>query len=232
MPEPEMRERIKQIATEMLTRHGYRGLRFQQISDQLNITRATVHYYFGNKRSITEEVVADYAENLITLLSEIWSDRDLTLGEKINQTMLSNRKRYLKFNPTAKTANAWSLIARMRLERDVLSDKSKASLDDFSARLEAVITEGVRMSVARGELRADVPIHQLAIQLFTLCSSSDPITQDSGSFERLAQLYSGFFDIIEHAYGMRDRPKAGGNARPPIAYATRTAESGKTQQDA
>lgn len=198
-----MRDKIKEVATEMLTRHGCRGLRFQQIADALNITRGNVHYHFGNKRSLTDEVVADYAKDLLFRLGKIWSDPHLTLGEKIRGTMQSNRERYLKFNPTGKTANAWSLIARMRLERDVLSDVSRKLLNDFNAQLERLITEGVRMSVANGELRADAPVDQIAFQIVTLCSSSDPITQDAGTFERLVQLYQGFFDIIEHAYGIR-----------------------------
>ena len=54
-----MRERIKQVAAELLIKHGYRGLSFRQISDLLNTTRANLHYHFGSKDGLVEEVLED-----------------------------------------------------------------------------------------------------------------------------------------------------------------------------
>jgi TetR/AcrR family transcriptional regulator, transcriptional repressor for nem operon len=196
-----MRDQIKSVAVEMLTRYGYRGFRFHQVSGRLNITRASVHYHFGNKSKIAEQVIQQYCDELIASLTAIWAT-DLNLFEKINNTMLLNRRRYLKFNPSGRTANPWSLIARMRLERDTLSVKSNEVLSDFIVQLEALITEGVRASVRHGELRAEAPVEKIAFHIVSLCSSSDPITQDAGTFERLEQLYRSFYEIIEHAYGV------------------------------
>jgi AcrR family transcriptional regulator len=186
----------------MLIRHGYLGLRFQQIADALEITRGNVHYHFGNKRSIADEVIADYIAETLGVFQKIWLDPDLTLGEKINGTMLSNRRRYLRFNPTGKTVHAWSLIARMRLERDILSAPAKKTLNNFVLQLDELMTGGVRLAIKNGELREDAPVEQIAFQIVTICNSSDPITRDAGSFDRLVQLYSGFYDIITDAYGM------------------------------
>lgn len=196
-----MRDQIKSLAVEMLTRYGYRGFRFHQVSERLNITRASVHYHFGNKSAIAEQVIEQYCKELIADLTAIWAT-DLNLFEKINNTMLLNRRRYLKFNPTGRTAHPWSLIARMRLERDTLSARSNEVLSNFIVQLETLITEGVRASVRQGELRADAPVQQIAFHIVSLCSSSDPITQDAGAFERLEQLYRSFYEIIEHAYGV------------------------------
>lgn len=210
----DMRNRIKDVATEMLIRHGYLGLRFQQIADVLNITRGNIHYHFGNKRSITDEVIADYITETLDEFQKIWLDPDLSLGDKINGTMMFNRRRYLRFNPGGKTVHAWSLVARMRLERDILSTTARKKLDDFVVRLEQLMTSGVRMAVENGELRADAPVEQIAYQIVTICNSSDPITRDAGSFDRLVQLYTGFLNIIEHGYGMRGaRSKRKGRAR-------------------
>ena len=146
----EMRSRIKEVATEMLIRHGYLGLRFQQIADALEITRGNVHYHFGNKRSIADEVIADYIAETLSVFQKIWLDPDISLGEKINGTMLSNRRRYLRFNPTGKTVHAWSLIARMRLERDILSAPAKKTLNNFVAQLDELMTGGVRLAIRTG----------------------------------------------------------------------------------
>jgi hypothetical protein len=91
----------------------------------------------------------------------------------------------------------------MRLERDILSDDAKKTLDDFVAQLQRMITEGVRLAVTNGELRSDTPVESIAYQIVTICNSSDPITRDAGSFERLAQLYGSLYDIVERAFGTR-----------------------------
>lgn len=202
-----MRDSIKQVATEMLIRHGYLGLRFQQISDSLGITRGNIHYHFGSKANLADEVIIDYTNATIESIKNIWYNRLISLDEKINRTMLFNKHRYLKFNPTEKTAHAWSLIARMRLERDVLPDTSQRALKDFYRELEESIMKGVQLSVENGELSPDAPIHDIAIHLVVLCSGSDPITQDAGTFERLVELYSGFSKIIRYAYGTQANTK-------------------------
>jgi TetR/AcrR family transcriptional regulator, transcriptional repressor for nem operon len=212
----DMRARIKEVATEMLIRHGYLGLRFQQIADALSITRGNVHYHFGNKRAIADEVIADYIGETLDVFQKIWMDPELALGEKIHGTMMSNRRRYLRFNPDGKTVNAWSLIARMRLERDTLSVASNKKLDYFLARLEELMTEGVRLAVKNGELRDDAPVQQIAYHIVTICNSSDPITRDAGSFDRLVQLYTGFHDIVEQAFGIE-----AGKEDPQTRVATR-----------
>jgi TetR/AcrR family transcriptional repressor of nem operon len=201
-----MRDQIKEVATEMLIRHGYLGLRFQQIAEALEITRGNVHYHFGTKEALTDECVVDYTTTTIGIFRNIWLNQDIRLEDKINQTMLSNYRRYLKFNPTETTVHPWSLIARMRSERNLLSKKSLGALNEFSAQLENLITEGVRCSVKNGELREDSPVNQIALQIVLLCNSADPIIQDAGTFDRLAQLYRGFLNIIEHAYGIRQKP--------------------------
>lgn len=210
-----MKDKIREIALELLIRHGYQGFRFRDIADHLNITRANVHYYYGNKQNLCEEIIVDYVAQLITAWEENWSS-DQTFEEKIHGMMESNRQRYLRYNPTADTAHPWSLIGRMRLERDVISPKARDSLAAFSAALDRMITGAVDQAVARKELVAEIPKHDIALMLGAIANSADPITQDGGSFERLEQAYLSMARVIQHAYGLEKksrRPAAKSTAR-------------------
>ena len=93
-----------------LRRHG----------ESLGTTRANIHYHFGNKQSLVEEVLIDYVEATLAALKEVWMTSGLTLARKIEAMVEFSRKRYARYNPPGKKGRPWSLIARMRQDSDAL----------------------------------------------------------------------------------------------------------------
>jgi AcrR family transcriptional regulator len=197
-----MKEDIKAVATELLIRNGFQGFRFKDVADILGTTRANIHYYFGNKMNLSEEVIVDYIEQTLENWEQNWRS-DKTFEDKISGMMESNRQRYLRYNPTGTTGNPWSLIGRMRLERDVIGPRARKALADFGVALENMVIAGIDQAVTRGELTNDVPRADIALQLVAIANSAGPITQDGGSFDRLEQLYRSFASVVKHAYGRR-----------------------------
>jgi TetR/AcrR family transcriptional repressor of nem operon len=197
-----MRERIKALTVELLVRHGCRGLRFADIADALGTTRATVHYHFGNKERLIEEVVEAYVRGTLDRFRLTWERPGPTLVLRIQETIAFNRERYDRFNAAGgKPGQAWSLIARMRLERDLLSPSARWALERFGTELEAMVMAAVAAAKQAGELSAEAPVEDIARQLVAIANSSGSITVDAGTFDVLEHLYLGFARIVEHAYG-------------------------------
>jgi TetR/AcrR family transcriptional regulator, transcriptional repressor for nem operon len=201
-----IRGRIREVATEMLIRNGYQGFRFRDIADALDTTN--VHYHFGHKEALCEEVIVAYVDETRERFEAVWSSA-ATFEDKVLAMMESNRERYLKYNPTGDTAHPWSLIARMRLEREVISDRAREVLADFSVALEQMVSRGIVTAIRKQELRPDAPVEDITLQLVAIVNSADPITQDAGSFGRLETLYRGLARIVLHAYGPKSAPAAG-----------------------
>jgi len=197
-----MKERIKEIAVELLVRHGYQGFRFRDLADRLGTTRANIHYYYGSKANLAEEVIVDYVRETLADWEKNWKSNK-TFAEKVRGMMESNRQRYLRFNPTGTTAHPWSLIGRMRMERDVIGPRAREVLVEFGVVLENLVISGIRDAIKAGELSPEIPIRDVALQLVAIANSAGPITQDGGSFDRLEQLYLSFTRIVEHAYGQK-----------------------------
>src|SRR5689334_7749723 len=105
-----MRRQIKVLAEELLIRNGYRGTSFGVIATKLKMTRANVHYHFGNKRSLVEEVIEDYVTTTLEGLRGIWAAPEVSLTEKIALMTEHSRHRYARFNPPGKKGRPWSLI--------------------------------------------------------------------------------------------------------------------------
>lgn len=197
-----MKEEIKTVSRELLLRHGYQGFRFRDVAEMLGTTRANIHHHYGNKLNLCEEVVVEYVEQTLQSWETNWHG-EKSFAEKIQGMMESNRQRYLRYNPTATTANPWSLIGRMRLERDLIGPRARQALSDFGTSLDRMVIAGIEQAVAHGELSDAVPRSDVALQLVAIADSAGPITQDGGNFDRLEQLYLSFSRIVHHAYGRR-----------------------------
>src|ERR1700686_484219 len=103
-----MRDKIKETAWEILITHGYQGFRFGDIADRLKITRANIHYQFGTKRKLVDEVLADYIVRTTAEMRSVWCS-GLPYEEKVVATMELNRRRYNSFNKRDGTGGApWS----------------------------------------------------------------------------------------------------------------------------
>jgi len=201
-----MRDRIKRVTAELLVKHGYRGLRFGDIADRLGTTRANIHYHFGTKQKLVEEVVADYLDGTLARFRAIWLDEEASLADKIRGTMELNRERYRRFNRRG-SGKPWSLIARMRLERDLLTERTNAGLRNFGIELDAMITAAIEQAKARGELAPEAPVRDIALQIGGIANSSGSLTVDAGSFEPIERLYLALARLITHAYGRKGEPR-------------------------
>jgi AcrR family transcriptional regulator len=213
-----MRARIKSLALDLLIQHGYRGVSFGDLAAALDTTRANIHYHFGHKQSLVEEVLLDYVRETTDAMKEIWTASDAPLVEKIGRNLEFSRRRYLKYNKRGRGGHNWSLIARMRQDGNVLTPTGHEALDRFARDLSACITAAVEGAKRRGEFVPWMPVEDVTLQLCGIANSAAPITQDAKSFDRLEQLYMGFTRILIHAFGT-DEPEAG--TRPVARRAAR-----------
>lgn len=211
--EPGMRERIKSLAAMLLIKHGYRGVSFGHIAEGLSTTRANIHYHFGNKNALVEEVTDEYVTATLDGFRSIWTNPDTSLAAKVDGTIAFNRRRYDLFNVDGDHGLSWSLIARMRADSDALSPRANASVRRFAAELTGAVTIGIANAVGRGELSPATPVEDLVLQMVGFINSAGPITQDAASFGTLERIYRAFLRTTLAAYGQGAQL----SAAPPIA---------------
>ena len=214
--EPGMRQRIKSLAAMLLIKHGYRGVSFGHIAEGLSTTRANIHYHFGNKNALVEEVTDEYVTATLDGFRAIWTNPDTPLAAKVDGTIAFNRRRYDLFNVDGDHGLSWSLIARMRADSDALSPRANASVRRFAAELTGAVTIGIANAVGRGELSASTPVEDLVLQMVGFINSAGPITQDAASFGTLERIYRAFLRTTLAAYGQsgyRGEAAPGGSGR-------------------
>lgn len=202
-----MRDQIKLVAEELLVRYGYRGLSFRQISEILNTTRANLHYHFGSKEGLVEEVLDDYTAATMGRYRDVLTDSTTTLRMKAQAIVDLNLQRYKHYNPDGDNGNPWSLMTRLRSDSDALNDKMRNRLEAVLREFEVLVGVGVRTTVQSGELLAETPQDQVALQLVTIIHYAGLVTRDNGRFGRLPELWDATLTTIERAYGGRAKKR-------------------------
>ena len=196
-----MRERIKSTATTLFIRHGYRGVSFGDIASRLGITRANIHYHFGNKQKLLDEVLEDYVDGTLARMGGLWRDDGLTFAEKLEGNIAFNRERYGAFNRGRTGGKHWSLITRMRNESDAIGKTACDTLQRFAHILASDIETGVKAAIRRGELIAAAPVNEIVVQAVSIANAAGTIAQDAGTFDRVDNLYRAFLRTVLAAYG-------------------------------
>jgi len=213
-----MRQRIKSLAANLLIKHGYRGVSFGDIADALSTTRANIHYHFGNKNSLVEEVMDEYVASTLARFRSIWTDTSTSLDHKLEATIAFNRQRYNEFNVGGDHGLSWSLVARMRADSDALSPRSVAAVQGFASEMTNIIRAGISNAVDRRELSPDTPIEDVVALLVNIINSAGMVTQDAARFDQLELIYRAFLRTIHAAYG-----SAGSRTAPEPASRPRAA---------
>ena len=190
MDENASRSAIKQRAEELLVRHGYRGLRFADIAAQLGITRANIHYHFGTKADLIDEVLADYVTATLDSLRQVWAGESRSLVDSLRQMLVFSRQRYDRFNAPGEPVRPWSLISRLRQDQELLSDVGRARLAHFSTELREVFVAALSRIAKTGEIRGNV--EAATTLLVAIADSAAPITLAEGRFAGLEAAYGAF----------------------------------------
>ncbi|SMG59040.1 transcriptional regulator, TetR family [Paraburkholderia susongensis] len=195
-----MYDSIKDVARKLLIAHGYHKTTFGVIAKELGITTTNIHYHFGNKNSLVEEVVKDYVAGAIAGQKTIWLDETMSLQEKVLAEIAFNRTLYRRYNPSGRTRKPWSLIGRLRLEGDVLTDEARAALAGFTTEIHGAIEFAVEHASRSGELKRDTPKEDLIFLLAHLVDSLSVFAQDAGGFERVEQFMKSFSRVVLARY--------------------------------
>lgn len=197
MSETDTRQAIKDVALDLLVRNGYRGASFGDIAEELGITRANIHYHFGGKQALVEEVLEDYVQVTLVALRQVWTTENSGIGDKIEAMIGVSRKRFQHFNAAGESGQPWSLISRLRQDADLLSAKGRQMLDHFGSELLAIFAAALATASERGELAPNAQAGDAALILAAIADNAAPITLTEGGFERLETIYRGLKRMIE-----------------------------------
>jgi TetR/AcrR family transcriptional regulator, transcriptional repressor for nem operon len=79
-----MRERLLDVAQDLVQRVGANAMSYQDLSQALGITKASIHYYFPTKADLLEQLVRRYSSYFLEVVDRILA-REENGREKLRQ---------------------------------------------------------------------------------------------------------------------------------------------------
>lgn len=195
MEDSDSRTAIKEAALDLLVRHGYRGMSFGDIAAVLGITRANIHYHFGSKAGLIDEVLADYVDTTLTALRSVWLSDGTTLPGKLEAMLAYSHNRYARFNRARQPVRPWSLISRLRQDEELLSAAGRARLRRFTAELHEIFHCALQKAQIKHELSMTASPTALSLLLVAIADNAAPITMAEGGFPHLEATYRALLEV-------------------------------------
>lgn len=204
--QPPMKAQIKKAARDLFIQRGINEVSYGDIAEVVNTTRANLHYHFGNKQALVEEVFQETFDAVEAQFKEIWVTPGLSLDERIALTAEDCRQRFYEFNDNDRGRCPWSLSARARYENLQISEEAQRGISQMSRQFEEYLAHAVKLAIGNGELRADTPVRNVVMLLTPLWYYGSLLTQHSG-LKKLLDHYQAVRETIRAAYGRGNRER-------------------------
>lgn len=185
----------------MFIRHGYNGVTFLDLSKELGINHSLIHYHYGTKAKLAEEVLRNFAESGIRENRAIWSDETRTLFDKFVQARDRMYRRFVLFNPGGTMQHPTGLVSRFAMDAESIPPELRTLVRDTHEALDQCVSDAVRIAVARGEIVPDAPQHLIMLQITCILFVAGPTARYGWEFTRLDDHFRGALETLMLAYG-------------------------------
>ncbi|MEO8544376.1 MAG: TetR/AcrR family transcriptional regulator [Burkholderiaceae bacterium] len=195
-----MRQQILAIAENLYVLRGYDGFSFGHIAETAQTTRANIHHHFGDKLQLMAELIDGFSSNAQTRIAHHWIAVDGSFDQRLGAQLADLRNFYQRFNPQPGDRNVWSPLSRLRLDLQVLGPLAAAALHSVNLEYERCLRQAVNDAIDRRELMSDTPVQDVSRLLRVMLLSCAPMTQDSGDFGEVEQLFASMRRMIFSAW--------------------------------
>jgi TetR/AcrR family transcriptional repressor of nem operon len=145
--EAPMRERILDLAEEMLLSRGYDGFSYQDIAEAVGIRKASIHHHFAAKEDLARAIVERARIRLAEIRGAVTED-----GPRVRR-LLDGYFRF--FERLAEQGNKLCLGGRLAADQAVLPDAVRAPHRAFLADNEAWLNALARAGQKTGIFKRD-----------------------------------------------------------------------------
>jgi AcrR family transcriptional regulator len=197
------RDRVKAVAKDLFVLRGCNGFSFGDIAAAVETTRANIHHHYGSKSNLLEEIIPEFVIDAEKRIAAHWLDGDIPFAQRLQRQVADLRTFYIKYNPRSGDRNVWSPLSRIRLDLAVLGGLASEALEQTDRVYNSTLTRAITNAIAHGELEPDTPVADVARLLRVTILSCAPMTQDTGRFEELEELFQTLERTIVAAWGTR-----------------------------
>ncbi|OQW56524.1 MAG: hypothetical protein A4S14_09715 [Proteobacteria bacterium SG_bin9] len=170
--------RILDLAERLIQTRGYSAFSYQDISEALGITKASIHYHFESKTDLGIAVIERYTEGFGKELQRIAANENAS-----SLAMLDHyTKPYLQF---AESPDRVCLCGALAGEVMALPPQLRERVERFFTDHQAWLTSILKRGVARGEFELAAPAPKTARAIFGALQGALLVKRATGDVSQL-----------------------------------------------
>jgi TetR/AcrR family transcriptional repressor of nem operon len=171
-------EQILDLAEVLIQTRGYSAFSYQDISEALGITKASIHYHFASKTDLGMAVVDRYVERFGTALVAIAEDQA--------QSSMAMLDFYIEpYSGYASTPDRVCLCGALAGEILALPTELRARVDRFFRAHQVWLAGILKRGVARGEFKLLAPPGKVARLIFGALQGALLVKRTTGDAAQL-----------------------------------------------
>jgi TetR/AcrR family transcriptional regulator, transcriptional repressor for nem operon len=152
------REKILELAEELILNKGYNGFSYQDISNVMGIKNAAVHYYFPSKENLGTSILKTNIQRFEEMVENMQS-RDFDEWHQLESFM----KLYLKSN----RENKICLIGSLGTDINTLSDPMRNELQNMVDRIVSWLETTLEKGREKGLFQFNILAHDEALHILS-----------------------------------------------------------------
>jgi TetR/AcrR family transcriptional repressor of nem operon len=185
--DPATRSRVLDVSERLLQIRGYKGFSYGDVSRELGLTRAALHYYFPSKAELGQALVDRYATRFADALAEL----DATASDAA-----AKLRGYVALYTGVLSDDRMCLCGMLAAEHRTLPEPLRQAVSDFFAAnttwLRAVLEEGC----ADGSLRCPGTAEATATVVLGTLEGAMLITRLDGDVARFRATADQLLDTL------------------------------------
>ena len=171
-------EQILDLAEMLIQTRGYSAFSYQDISDALGITKASIHYHFASKTDLGIAVVDRYVERFGAAL--------IAIAEDQSQSSMAMLDFYLEpYIGYSNTPDRVCLCGALAGEILALPPELRARVNRFFRAHQTWLSEILKRGVARGEFNLPAPASKVARLVFGALQGALLVKRTTGDASQL-----------------------------------------------
>jgi len=171
-------EQILDLAEMLIQTRGYSAFSYQDISDALGITKASIHYHFASKTDLGIAVVDRYVERFGAAL--------IAIAEDQSRSSMAMLDFYLEpYVGYSNTPDRVCLCGALAGEILALPPELRARVDRFFRAHQTWLSEILTRGVARGEFNLPAPASKVARLVFGALQGALLVKRTTGDTSQL-----------------------------------------------
>lgn len=152
------REKILELAEELILTKGYNGFSYQDISTAMGIKNAAVHYYFPSKENLGTSILKTNLQRFEEMIENM-QNRDFDEWHQLESFM----KIYLKSN----RENKICIIGSLGTDINTLSEPMRLELQKMVDRIVGWLEFILENGRAKGLFQFNVPAHDKSLYILS-----------------------------------------------------------------